>query len=44
MYTKGDNPFVPESIARFKALDTRYDQEIFYEKMPEHMAKYGSKP
>ena len=44
LYNEGANPFAPESIARFKALDARYDQEVFYEKMPEHMAKYGPKP
>ncbi len=38
---EGANPFAPESLARFKALDARYNHEVFYEQMPEHMAKYG---
>ena len=37
------NPFAPESLVRFKALDARYDQEVFYEQMPAHMEKYGPK-
>jgi len=37
------NPFAPESIARFKALDARYNHEVFYEQMPQHMATYGPK-
>lgn len=44
LHNEGANPFAPESIARFKALDARYDHEVFYEQMPEHMAKYGPKP
>ena len=43
MHNEGVNPFAPESIARFKELDARYDHEVFYEQMPEHLAKYGSK-
>ncbi len=38
---EGANPFAPATIARFKALDTRYDHEVFYEQMPAHLAKYG---
>lgn len=41
LHTEGANPFAPDSIARFKALDARYDHEVFYEQMPEFMAKYG---
>lgn len=44
LYSEGASPFAPESIARFKALDTRYNHEVFYEQMPDHMAKYGPKP
>lgn len=44
LYNEGANPFAPESIARFKALDARYEQEVFYEQMPGHMAQYGPKP
>lgn len=43
LHNEGANPFAPESIARFKALDARYNHEIFYEQMPEFMAKYGPK-
>lgn len=43
MHNEGVNPFAPENIARFKALDTRYNHEVFYEQMPEHLAKYGAK-
>ena len=43
LHTEGANPFAPDSIARFKALDARYDHEVFYEQMPEFMAKYGPK-
>lgn len=43
IHNEGVNPFAPENIARFKALDTRYDHEVFYEQMPEHLAKYGLK-
>ncbi len=43
LYAEGADPFAPESMARFKALDARYNHEVFYEKMPEHMAKYGPK-
>jgi mannose-6-phosphate isomerase-like protein (cupin superfamily) len=41
LHNEGANPFAPESIARFKALDARYQHETFYEQMPAHMAKYG---
>lgn len=41
IHAEGGNPFAPESIARFKALDARYNHEVFYEQMPAHMAKYG---
>lgn len=41
IHAEGGNPFAPENMARFKALDARYNHEVFYEKMPEHMAKYG---
>ena len=44
IYAEGANPFAPESLARFKALDVRYNHEVFYEQMPEHLAKYGPKP
>lgn len=43
LHNEGANPFAPESIARFKELDARYDHEVFYELMPDHLAKYGSK-
>ncbi len=43
IHNEGANPFAPESIARFKELDARYDHEVFYERMPEHLAKYGAK-
>jgi mannose-6-phosphate isomerase-like protein (cupin superfamily) len=43
MHNEGVNPFAPENIARFKALDARYKHEVFYEQMPEHMAKFGPK-
>lgn len=43
MHNEGANPFAPESIARFKALDARYNHEVFYEQMPEHMARYARK-
>ena len=36
------NPHAPESIARFKALDAKYNHEVFYEQMPQHIAKYGN--
>ena len=42
LHNEGANPFAPESIARFKELDARYDHEVFYEQMPEHLAKYGA--
>jgi hypothetical protein len=38
MHNEGVNPFAPENIARFKALDMRYNHEVFYEQMP---AFYG---
>ena len=41
MQNEGVNPFAPENMARFKALDARYNHEVFYELMPEHIAKYG---
>lgn len=44
IHAEGANPFAPESLARFKALDARYDHEVYYEQMPEFMAKYGPKP
>lgn len=44
IHTEGANPFAPESMARFKALDARHNHEVFYEQMPQHMAKYGPKP
>jgi mannose-6-phosphate isomerase-like protein (cupin superfamily) len=43
IHNEGANPFAPESLARFKALDALYDHEVFYELMPEHLAKYGAK-
>jgi mannose-6-phosphate isomerase-like protein (cupin superfamily) len=43
IHSEGGNPFAPENLARFKALDAQYNHEVFYEKMPEHMAKYGPK-
>ena len=43
LHSEGANPFAPESLARFKALDARYNHKVFYEKMPEHLAKYGTK-
>ena len=43
IHAEGANPFAPESIARFKALDAQYNHEVFYEQMPEFMAKYGPK-
>ena len=43
LHNEGANPFAPASIARFKELDARYDHEVFYEQMPEHLAKYGAK-
>lgn len=43
MHNEGVNPFAPENLARFKALDARYDHEVYYEQMPEHIAKYGPK-
>ncbi len=43
IHTEGGNPFAPENMARFKALDAKYNHEVFYEKMPEHIAKYGPK-
>ena len=42
LHNEGANPFAPESIARFKALDARYNHEVFYDQMPAHMAKYGA--
>jgi len=44
LHAEGANPFAPESIARFKALDARYDHEVFYEQMPAFLEKYGPKP
>ena len=41
IHAEGANPFAPESLARFKALDARYDHEVFYEQMPAFMEKYG---
>ena len=41
--TEGANPFAPESIARFRVLDARYQHEVFYEQMPAFLAKYGPK-
>jgi len=43
MHNEGVNPFAPENIARFKALDARYNHEVFYEQMPAFMEKYGPK-
>jgi quercetin dioxygenase-like cupin family protein len=43
LHNEGANPFAPESIARFKALDARYNHEVFYEQMPDHLAKYALK-
>jgi mannose-6-phosphate isomerase-like protein (cupin superfamily) len=43
MHNEGVDPFAPENLARFKALDARYNHEVFYEQMPEFMAKYGPK-
>jgi mannose-6-phosphate isomerase-like protein (cupin superfamily) len=40
---EGGNPFAPENMVRFKTLDASYNHEVFYEQMPEHMAKYGPK-
>lgn len=44
LHNEGANPFAPESIARFKALDARYNHEVFYEQMPAHLARYGPNP
>ncbi|MBC7891368.1 MAG: cupin domain-containing protein [Sphingobacteriaceae bacterium] len=43
LHDEGADPFAPESIARFKALDARYHHEVFYDQMPEHLRKYGPK-
>lgn len=43
IHNEGANPFAPEGVARFKALDARYDHEVFYEQMPEFMAMHGPK-
>ena len=43
MHNEGLNPFAPENIARFKALDARYNHEVFYDQMPAFMEKYGPK-
>jgi len=39
LHAAGAAPFAPTSLARFKALDARYDHEVFYEQMPAFMAK-----
>jgi quercetin dioxygenase-like cupin family protein len=41
LVNEGVDPFAPENIARFKALDARYNHEVFYEQMPDHMARYA---
>ena len=43
IHAEGANPFAPESVARFKALDARYNHEVFYDQMPAHMDRYGPK-
>lgn len=43
MVKEGLNPMAPENMPRFKALDARYNQEVFYEQMPAHIEKYGPK-
>lgn len=43
IHTEGGNPFAPENMVRFKDLDAKYNHEVFYEKMPEHLAKYGKR-
>jgi mannose-6-phosphate isomerase-like protein (cupin superfamily) len=40
---EGLNPMSPENMPRFKALDARYNHEVFYEQMPAHMDKFGPK-
>jgi mannose-6-phosphate isomerase-like protein (cupin superfamily) len=41
IHISGTDPFAPDNIAKFKALDARYNHEVFYEQMPAHMAKYA---
>ncbi len=41
IFAEGGNPMSPENLARFKALDAKYNHEVYYEKMPDHVAKYG---
>ena len=41
LHAEGANPMAPENLARFKALDARYDHEVFYEQMPAFLAKYS---
>ena len=43
MHNEGKNPHAPENLAHFKALDARYNHEVYYEQMPDFMAKYGPK-
>ena len=43
LHNEGANPFAPKSIARFKALDARYDHEVFYEKCPITWGSTGRK-
>jgi quercetin dioxygenase-like cupin family protein len=41
LYDEQADPFAPESIARFKSLDARYNHEVFYDQMPSFMQKYA---
>lgn len=43
LHKEGANPFAPESLTRFRALDARYNHEVFYEQMPDFLAKYAPK-
>jgi len=43
IHKEGGNPFSPESLERFKALDARYNHEVFYEQMPAFLEKYAAK-
>ena len=43
LHNEGANPFAPESMARFRALDARYNHHVFYEQMPAFLAQYGPK-
>lgn len=43
IHAEGGNPFAPENMLRFQALDARYNHEVFYEQMPTYLARYSSK-